>query len=140
MKASANIKLTGALIIFAMGLAACSKPGLAETAGKKIDLAASEASQQISDSADKVAEKISKENNKAGVAIDDTEITAKVKAAFFSESGLKTLQISVVTVKGVVVLSGSVDSLANKEMAQSLAGAVAGVSKVKNLLVLKSIN
>jgi osmotically-inducible protein OsmY len=59
--------------------------------------------------------------------------------AFFAESGLKTLQLSVETVKGVVTLTGSVNSASNSEMAQALAGAVAGVSGVKNQLVLKSI-
>jgi len=40
--------------------------------------------------------KIDQTAEKAGVAIEDTEITAKVKAAIFAEPGLKTLQISVI--------------------------------------------
>jgi len=53
---------------------------------------------------------MAEQSEKAGVAIDDAEITTKVKAAIFAEPGLKTLQISVDTIKGVVTLSGSVDS------------------------------
>ena len=75
---------------------------------------------------------------KAGVAIDDTEITTKVKAAIFAEPGLKTLQISVDTVKGVVTLSGSVDSQASSNRTKELASAVAGVRDVENRLVVKS--
>lgn len=134
-----NIKLTGASVLLLGALCACDKPGPAETAGKKIDQTADAMGKRIDESAGKVAEKIGEQSDKAGVAIDDAEITAKIKAAFFAEPGLKTLQISVETVKGVVILTGSADSLANGEMAQALAGAVAGVSKVENKLVLKSI-
>ena len=134
-----NIKLAGIVMLFVVGLSACEKPGPAETAGKKIDQAVDDAGKQINTSADKVADKIGEQTDKAGVAVDDAEITAKIKAAFFAESGLKTLQISVETIKGVVTLSGTVDTRSNSEVAQGMAGAVKGVSKVKNQLVLKSI-
>ena len=71
------------------------------------------------------------------MTIDDAEITTKVKAAIFAEPGLKTLQISVDTIKGVVTLSGSVDSSPSRDRAKALAGAVAGVKEVKNQLVIK---
>jgi hyperosmotically inducible periplasmic protein len=127
MKVSENFKLIGISMLFVVGLAACDKPGPAETAGKKLD-----------QTADKVGEKLGEQSAKAGVAIEDTEITAKVKAAIFAEPGLKTLQISVDTIKGVVTLSGSVDSLQSSTRAKALAGAVAGVKEVENRLVLKS--
>ena len=78
------------------------------------------------------------QSTKAGVAIEDTEITAKIKAAFFAESGLKTLQISVDTVKGVVTLSGSVDTQQHSDTAKAMASAVSGVNSVKNELVIIS--
>ena len=127
MKVSENFKLIGISMLFVVGLAACDKPGPAETAGKKLD-----------QTADKVGEKLGEQGAKAGVAIEDTEITAKIKAAIFAEPGLKTLQISVDTVKGVVTLSGSVDSLRSSDRAKALAGAVAGVKEDENRLVLKS--
>ena len=127
MKVSENFKLISISMLFVVGLAACDKPGPAETAGKKLD-----------QTADKVGEKLGEQGAKAGVAIEDTEITAKIKAAIFAEPGLKTLQISVDTVKGVVTLSGSVDSLRSSDRAKALAGAVAGVKEVENRLVLKS--
>ena len=134
-----SIKLIGISMLFTVGLAACDAPGPAETAGKKIDQTVGEAGKKIGEAADKVVEKLGEQGEKAGVAIDDAEITAKVKAAIFAEPGLKTLQISVDTVKGVVTLSGSVDSSPNSDMAKVLASAVTGVKEVKNQLVIKSI-
>jgi len=137
MKTVNHMKYIGVAILLALGLTACDKPGPAETAGKKLDQTATDAGKQINMAADKIGEKIGEQGAKTGVAINDAEITAKVKAAIFAESGLKTLQISVDTVKGVVTLSGSVDSQANSNMARGLASAVAGVKSVDNQLMLK---
>ena len=72
-----------------------------------------------------------------GQYVDDSTITTKVKAAIFNEPGLKTLQITVNTYKGVVQLSGFVDSQQNAKKAGELARSVAGVTEVKNDLVVK---
>ena len=125
-------------MLLVAGLAACDKPGPAETAGKNIDRSVDQVGQKIGETADKVGDKMSEQSAKAGVAIDDTEITTKIKAAFFAESGLKTLQISVDTVKGVVTLSGSVDTQSHSDMAKAMASAVSGVSRVNNDLKIKS--
>ncbi len=137
MKKSWDFKLIGISMLLVVGLAACDKPGPAETAGKKIDQTAETAGQKIGEAADTVGEKMDAQGEKAGVAIEDAEITAKIKAAIFAEPGLKTLQISVDTVKGVVTITGSVDSQANSDLAKTLAGAVDGVKDVENRLVLK---
>ena len=138
MKYLANCKLIGISMLVVVGLAACDKPGPAESAGRKIDQTADKAAMKMGEAANKVGEKLGEQGTKTGVAIDDAEITAKVKAAIFAEPGLKTLQISVDTVKGVVTLSGSVDSQPNGDRAKALAGAVAGVKEVVNRLVPKS--
>ncbi len=140
MKASMNFKLIGLSILLLAGLAACDKPGPAETAGKKIDQTANDAGKSIAEATEKVGDKISAQSEKTGVAIDDTEITAKVKASIFAEPGLKTLQIGVDTVKGVVTLSGSVDSKSSSDRAKALAASVAGVKDVENKLAIKSAN
>lgn len=127
MKVPENLKLIGLAMLLAAGLAACNKPGPAETAGKKID-----------QTAERVGEKMGEQGEIAGVAINDAAITTKVKAAIFAEPGLKTLQISVDTVKGVVTLSGSVDSKQSSQRAKELASAVAGVNDVENRLAIKS--
>lgn len=137
MKASENLKLIGISMLLVVGLAACDKPRPAETAGKKIDQTVDNAGRKISDAADTVGEKMSAQSAKAGVAIEDTEITTKVKAAIFAEPGLKSLQIGVDTVKGVVTLTGSVDSQSNSDRAKALAGAVANVKRVENQLLVK---
>ena len=138
MKISEKYKLIGVSILLVAGFAACNKPGPAESAGKNIDRSIDQVGQKIGKTVDTVGEKMSEQGAKAGIAIEDTEITAKVKAAIFAESGLKTLQISVDTVKGVVTLSGTVNSQANSDMAKALAGAVNGVRSVNNKLVVKT--
>lgn len=137
MKAMNRFKLIGISMLCVAGLLGCDKPGPAESAGKKIDQKMEEAGKTIGTAAEKLGEKIGEQGAKTGVAIDDAEITAKVKAAIFAEPGLKTLQISVDTVSGVVTLTGSVDSPQNSDRAKALAGAVAGVGGVENRLVLK---
>jgi osmotically-inducible protein OsmY len=134
-----SITAIGILVILATGLVACDKPGPAETAGKKIDQTVGEAGKQIGIATDRVVEKLGEQGDKAVLMIDDAEITAKVKAAIFAEPGLKTLQISVNTMKGEVTLSGSVDSSPSSDMAKILAGAVSGVKEVKNRLAIKPI-
>jgi len=72
-----------------------------------------------------------------GQYIDDTTITAKVKAEILVEPGLKSLQITVNSYNGVVQLSGFVDSSQNAKKAGEIARNVAGVTEVKNDLVVK---
>lgn len=73
----------------------------------------------------------------AGEYVDDAVITTKVKAAIFNESTLKSTEINVETYKGVVQLSGFVNSQADISKAVSLARSVKGVTGVKNDMRLK---
>lgn len=72
-----------------------------------------------------------------GEYVDDTVITTKVKAAIFNESTLKSAEINVETFKGVVQMSGFVNSQADINTAVSLARSVDGVVSVKNDMRLK---
>jgi len=72
-----------------------------------------------------------------GDYVDDTTITAKVKAAIFDEPTLKSLQITVVTFKGEVQLSGFVDNAQSVNKAGAVARTVKGVASVKNDLIVK---
>ena len=67
-----------------------------------------------------------------GQYMDDSLITTKVKSAILGEPGLKVSQINVETYKGVVQLSGFVDSAAAATKAVELAHSVNGVTEVKN--------
>ena len=137
MKVLEKFTLIGISMLFVVGLTACDKPGPAETAGKKIDQTADEAGKKMGEAADKIGEKMSEQREKASVAIDDAEITAKVKEAIFAEPGLKSLQINVDTIKGLVTLSGMVDSQESSNKAKALASGVAGVKDVENRLAVK---
>jgi osmotically-inducible protein OsmY len=72
-----------------------------------------------------------------GEYIDDTVITTKVKSAIFAEPDLKSMQINVETFKGVVQLSGFVDSSQSVNKAARVARGVNGVLSVKNDLIVR---
>jgi osmotically-inducible protein OsmY len=72
-----------------------------------------------------------------GQYVDDSAITTKVKTDILEESTLKVFQISVKTNKGVVQLSGFVDSAQNVKKAGEVAGGVKGVVAVQNDLMVK---
>ena len=73
----------------------------------------------------------------SGQYVDDSVITTKVKAAIFNEPSLKVFQINVKTYKGVVQLSGFVDSSENARKAGEIALGVTGVKELKNDLTVK---
>ncbi len=72
-----------------------------------------------------------------GEYVDDSVITAKVKAAIFNDASLKVSEINVETFKGVVQLSGFVNSQADINKAVQVARGVAGVKSVKNDMRVK---
>jgi hyperosmotically inducible protein len=72
-----------------------------------------------------------------GEYFDDSAVTAKVKAAIFEESTLKSAEINVETFKGVVQLSGFVSSQAAANKAVEVARGVRGVNSVKNDMRVK---
>ena len=72
-----------------------------------------------------------------GEYVDDTMITARVKAAVMSEPSLKSSEINVETFKGRVQMSGFVKSQADIEAAMKVALGVKGVSSVANDMRLK---
>ncbi len=72
-----------------------------------------------------------------GEYIEDSVITTKVKAAVLNEPTLKSSEINVETFKGVVQMSGFVNSKADIDKAVGLARQVKGVSSVKNDMHVK---
>jgi osmotically-inducible protein OsmY len=73
----------------------------------------------------------------AGEYIDDSVITTKVKSLLAADDFLKSFEISVETYKGIVQLSGFVDSQKAVDKAVEIARSVQGVKSVKNNLILK---
>lgn len=68
----------------------------------------------------------------AGEYIDDATITTRVKTALIQDSKVSATQVNVETYRGVVQLSGFVDSESNARRAVELARTVPGVRSVKN--------
>ena len=69
--------------------------------------------------------------------MDDARITAGVKSALLADPDVKSFDISVLTLKGEVQLSGFVDNQAQIDKALQIASAAEGASSVKNELKLK---
>ena len=72
-----------------------------------------------------------------GEYVDDSVITTKVKSAILGEPGLKVAEINVETFKGVVQLSGFVNSRDDINSAVKIVSRVDGVKSVKNDMRLK---
>ena len=72
-----------------------------------------------------------------GAQVDDAVITSGIKSALVSDPLVKGFDLQVETRKGVVQLSGFVDSRAQIDRALALARAVPGVTEVENSVSLK---
>jgi osmotically-inducible protein OsmY len=72
-----------------------------------------------------------------GEQIDDTAITGRVKSALGSDHMYKYPNVKVTTFKGVVQLSGFVDTNSQKSQAGEIAKNVAGVKDVENKISIK---
>lgn len=66
--------------------------------------------------------------------VEDSNITAKIKAKILATKGLDSLDIHVKTEQGIVTLSGKADNAAEIELAGKVAREVKGVKKVVNTL------
>lgn len=108
-----------AVLASVFGLAACDQPGERASSG------AGDAAQTGAGASQTQS-------------VNDTAITAAVKAGLLTEPSLKVLQISVDTDKGVVRLSGTVDTALSVQKAAQVAGAVKGVKAVDNRLVVNA--
>jgi len=72
-----------------------------------------------------------------GTKIDDASVTGRVKTALLADPDIKSFDISVLTFKGEVQLTGFVNNQGQIDMASKLAGAAEGASSVKNELIIK---
>lgn len=79
-------------------------------------------------------QKVDSSMNKVGNFMDDSSITAKVKAALVDHESIKSTDISVKTDQKVVTLSGFVESQAQAEEAVKVAKGVEGVTSVSDKL------
>jgi hyperosmotically inducible protein len=73
----------------------------------------------------------------AGKYVEDSVITARVKAALLQEPELKSMDVSVETLRGEVLLSGFVKSEGQRQKAMKATVAVNGVASVKDAMVVR---
>ncbi|MFN3789853.1 BON domain-containing protein [Massilia sp.] len=106
--------------------AAATTERAAENAGDKTRATASNAT-----------DKTERAGSRAASNMSDAAITAKVKAGLAAEKDTSALAVKVETEKGVVMLSGFVDSKAEAERAEKVAKGVEGVTSVKSTLKVK---
>lgn len=116
-------KMSKTLLAMMLGTALMSGSALAESTMDKTQSAADSAGQKVDSSM-----------NKVGNFMDDSSLTAKVKAALVDHDSIKSTDISVKTDDKVVTLSGFVESQAQAEEAVSVAKGVEGVSSVSDKL------
>jgi osmotically-inducible protein OsmY len=113
--------------------AANSRDGVAEQAGKKID----QAINTITDSGKRGVARAKSAGRQAKVAIDDSVIAAQIKTALFKDPQTSGFDIDVNAYRGVVQLSGFVDTAAQKRRAGELAQRNESVISVHNDLIVK---
>ena len=73
----------------------------------------------------------------AGRVAHDSAITAKVKAALLRDQQLKSLDVSVETYRGEVLLSGVIKDEAQRKKAVRVASKVSGVTSVKDGMAVR---
>jgi hyperosmotically inducible protein len=110
---------------------------VASTAAEKTRHAAAVVAGKTERATDTVQDNSAVAANKTGAVVADSVITTKVKADIFKEPELKSMAIHVETEKGVVMLSGFVDSKADADKAVRLAKGVEGVASVKSAIKVK---
>jgi osmotically-inducible protein OsmY len=71
-------------------------------------------------------------------AIDDTTITTRVKTAILNDTAVNGHRIDVETFKGVVTLSGRVESEMERDRVAALARGISGVVEVKDALTVQN--
>lgn len=119
-----KVKISKTLLAVMMGSALVCGSAMAETT----------ATDKAQSTANTAGEKIDNSMNKVGNFMDDSSITAKVKAALVDADDIKSTDISVETEKNVVTLSGFVESQAQAEKAVSVAKGIEGVKSVSDKL------
>ena len=78
-----------------------------------------------------------REHKSTGEALDDTAITAKVKAALINDPEVGGMGIKVAVDRGDVQLAGWVKSAHERKKAEDIAWGINGVKSVKNNLEIK---
>ena len=117
--------------IAALALAGCDREAqrAVKGAGTEIKREAKEAGAQAKHALREVGET-------TGQVLEDSAVTAKVKAALHAEKDVKSRDIDVETFQGKVVIKGAVPDRTQAELAAKVAASVEGVKAVENRLTV----
>lgn len=116
--------------IFVLGLAACDRGPTVDQANKNSGSATAREANPAEDGAD------GGNAAKSVQTVDDLALNIKVEDALKENPGFQSLTVKVRTVGGVVTLSGTADTAANRDLAGQIALKVSGVKSVQNKLVV----
>ncbi|HET6655913.1 MAG TPA: BON domain-containing protein [Gammaproteobacteria bacterium] len=123
--------ITATILLAGLGLAACGQDNGSgtdgQTAGEQTQATANQAQNQAGQMVDQ-----------AQTATSDTAITAAVKSKLLANSSTSGMDIHVETNHGVVTLSGTVTTDAEKSLAERIARNTNGVTDVTNNIEVKS--
>lgn len=103
-------------------------------AKRDADAKADEARRDADDKTDDAQRKAGDATDRAGDAVSDAALTTKVKTKFLADDDISGLKIDIDSNNGVVTLTGTVPSAAEKALAIKVAKATDGVKSVVDKL------
>ncbi|WP_341676473.1 BON domain-containing protein [Niveibacterium sp. SC-1] len=136
------------LAVVGASLTACNKDNSDKTLGQQVDQSVQESKDKMAEAqqkaeaagdkmkqeASEASDKMKEQANAAGKVLDDTAITASVRAKIVAEPDLSNMDVKVDTKEGVVTLDGKAKSADAKDRATLVARSVDGVKDVNNNL------
>lgn len=125
--------MVAVLLAAVLASVGCQQEGAAEKAGKKID----KAIEKVEEKGQEAGKAIEEKAEKAEAYLDDSAITAQIKAEILKDPQLKVTQINVTTTNGVVRLSGVVDNRQRLDRAMEIARGIKHVKSVESHLVIE---
>jgi hyperosmotically inducible protein len=135
------------LLAAVIGLTGCKQEGPAEEAGKRADESAERTQERLEESTEQRQESMERRDEAMGEKsgsveeyLDDSAITAKIKSDMIADPLLSAAKIDVVTDKGVVKLSGVLNSQQSADRALEIARSVEGVKSVESNLVVSPVS
>ena len=108
--------------------------GEAREAAREADAKTDAAKRDADDKADEAQRKAGDATDRAGDAVGDAALTTKVKTKFLADDDISGLKIDVDSKNGVVTLTGTVPTAAEKNMALKVARSTEGVKSVVDRL------
>jgi hypothetical protein len=145
MNTNAPVRGMLAVALGSLALAACDRPGNANTAasdnasvGQKVDRALAQTKEGLTRAGENVKPTLERAGEKIKeAAASDAAITTSIKADYLKDPDLSVFKIDVDTQDGVVTLNGVTETAAARMRAEKLAQANKGVREVRNHLTVK---